>query len=273
MECKIKDITVYYEEYGTGHPLLLIHGWPLDHRHMWESFEPLFSQREGWRRIYPDLPGMGKTRAADWITKQDHMLEIVLEFMDAVAPGERFAIAGTSYGGYLARGIVHKRGSQLDGMMINVPVVETDSAKENLPEHKVIHEDPVFLAALGPEEQDKPGILAAQSLEALQIFREFYDPASAIADHEFLQRLRTNYPFSFEVDSLPQPFPAPALILTGRFDHWCGYREAYRLLDNYPRATYAVLDRAGHVLAMEQRALFQALASEWLDRVEEYMRG
>jgi len=271
MECKVKDVTLYYEEYGNGHPLLLLHGWPGDHRLNWNDFEPLFSERKGWRRIYPDLPGMGKTRAADWITNQDHMLEIVLGFMDAIAPGENFTIAGGSYGGYLARGIVHHRGSLLNGMMISVPVVELNPEKSHLPEHQVIHEDATFLAALTTEEQFVSEVLTAQSMETLQIMREFLLPAFAIADHEFLGRLRKNYTFSFDVDSLSQPFTAPALILTGRFDHWCGYREAYKLLDNYPRATFAVLDRAGHALATEQRSLFQALTSEWLDRVEEYI--
>jgi len=271
MECRVKDVTIYYEEFGIGHPLLLLHGWPGDHRHMWNDFEPLFSERKGWRRIYPDLPGMGKTRAADWITNQDHMLEIILGFMDAIAPGEYFAIAGVSYGGYLARGIVHNLGSQLNGMMIAVPVVELDPEKRQLPEHQVIHEDAAFLAALTPEEQDVSEVITAQSMETLQVLRECWIPAFAIADHEFLEQLRKNYTFSFDIDSLSQPFPAPALILTGRFDHWCGYREAYKLLDNYPRATFAVLDRAGHALSLEQKSLFKALTSEWLDRVEEYI--
>ena len=216
-------------------------------------------------------PAWGKLEPADWITHQDHMLEIVLGFMDTIAPGERFTIAGMSYGGYLARGIVHHRGSQLDGMMIGVPVVEIDPAKKHLPEHQVIHEDAEFLAALKPEEQFLPGVLTVQSMEMLQIHREFYGPAMAIADHEFLQRLDKNYAFSFDVDSLSRPFSAPTLMLTGRFDHWWGYREAYQLLDNYPRATFAVLDRAGHAMSLEQPLLFAALTNEWLDRVEEYI--
>ena len=43
-----------------------------------------------------------------------------------------------------------------------------------------------------------------------------------------------------------------------------------RLLDECPRGTLAVLDRAGHGVSIEQQTLFRALASEWLDRVEEY---
>jgi pimeloyl-ACP methyl ester carboxylesterase len=42
-----------------------------------------------------------------------------------------------------------------------------------------------------------------------------------------------------------------------------------QLLENFPRATFAVLDRAGHNLQIEQQLLFNSLINEWLDRVEE----
>jgi pimeloyl-ACP methyl ester carboxylesterase len=71
------------------------------------------------------------------------------------------------------------------------------------------------------------------------------------------------------VDTLPTPFGGPTLIVTARQDHLCGYRDAWDLLDNYPRATLAVLDRAGHFVNIEQDALCQLLMGEWLDRVEE----
>jgi hypothetical protein len=45
-----------------------------------------------------------------------------------------------------------------------------------------------------------------------------------------------------------------------------------KLVDNYPRGTFAVLDRAGHGLEVEQQAVFECLVNEWLDRVEEYQR-
>ena len=270
MECQVKDITIYYEEVGSGRPLVALHGAPLDHRHILNDLEPLFVNRAGWRRIYPDLPGMGKTRAADWITHQDHMLDIVLAFIDTIAPEERFVVVGTSYGGYLARGVVYRNGTQIDGMFINVPVIEADESKAELPQQQVIKEDAVFLAALRPDEQNMRDFIVVQSPELLQEFRQWFSPAGAMADHAFLERLDKNNSFSFNVDLLSEPFPAPSLILTGRYDNWCGYRDGFKILDNYPRATYVVLDRAGHALAIEQKALYRALADEWLDRVEEY---
>ena len=270
MECQVRDITMYYEEAGAGKPLLLLHGLTLDHRSMANDMEPLFADRSGWHRLYPDLPGMGKTRAADWITHQDQMLDLITAFVDAVVPGERLVVAGISYGGYLARGLVHHRGSQIDGLLLDVPLIETDAAKRQLPQPLIVCQDPAFLAALGPDEQDMKGFIVAQSMGLLAEFRQYIGPAIEIADHAFLQRLEQQFAFSFDVDTLPTPFPAPALFLTGRQDNWCGYRDAYRLLDNYPRASFVVLDRAGHALSVEQKTLFRAFVNEWLDRVEEY---
>jgi hypothetical protein len=143
-------------------------------------------------------------------------------------------------------------------------------AQRHLPQPLVVHADPGFLAALAPDEQDLRELIVAQSMELLSKFREVIGPAVEIADHAFLQRLQQHFAFSFDVDTLPAPFPAPALFLTGRQDPWCGYQDAYQLLDNYPRASFVVLDRAGHALSVEQKTLFRALVHEWLDRVEEY---
>ena len=79
--------------------------------------------------------------------------------------------------------------------------------------------------------------------------------------------------FSFPVDQLPQPFGEPALFLLGRQDHVVGYRDAWKILEHFPRATYAVLDQAGHVPSVEQVQLERALISEWLDRVEASASG
>lgn len=268
MECKVRDLNVYYEDVGSGRPVLMLHGGGGDHRYMFHHMEPVFKNRDGWRRLYPNLPGHGKTHRADWITSKDHMLDVALEFMDAIAPGERFAVAGLSYGGYLARGVVYRRAAQLDGLLLYVPSIVTEAGKSKVPKHRVLREDADFLAALTTDEQDLREIYVAQSMDVLEVFRNTLAPAFAVADHEFLRGLGPS--FTFEVDSLAEPFPAPTLILTGRYDPWCGYQNAYEILDNYPRGTFVVLDRAGHGLADEQQTLFRALVGEWLDRVEEY---
>ncbi len=273
LECRIKDLTIHYVTSGDqdGIPLVALHGLPLDHRHISNDLEPIFQGRRGWRRIYPDLPGMGRTGAMVGITHQDQVLDLILAFMDAVAPSKRFVVAGTSYGGYLARGMVHRRGAQIDGLLLNVAAVEIDKQKRNLPQHQVLREDSEFLAALQSDEQDMRDLVVMQSMELLETFRAFLSPAVAGADHTFLAQLRANSRFSFDEELLTETFPAPTLLLAGRFDHLVGYRDALRILDNYPRGTFALLDCAGHALAIEQKSLFQALVGEWLDRVDAYV--
>ena len=61
-------------------------------------------------------------------------------------------------------------------------------------------------------------------------------------------------------------FDKPTLILTGRQDNAVGYKDSWGLVENFPRATYAAMDRAGHFLALEQRELMQVLINEWLNR-------
>ncbi len=271
MECELGNISVHYEAFGEGRPIIMLHGWPTDHRHMAADFEPLFQDRTGWKRIYPDLPGMGKTPSREWITSQDQMLDIVLEFIDRIIPEQHFVVVGASYGGYLARGVIYRRAQAIDGALLLVPGILADFTQRTLPKRTILVEDRALVAELAPNER---GIFQSaavvQTRQVLDALRANIFPAVKIADQEFLERIEKQYTFSFDVDALAEPFPAPTLFLMGRQDSLGGYRDAWAILENYPRATYAVLDRAGHALGVEQVTLFRALVDEWLNRVEEY---
>jgi pimeloyl-ACP methyl ester carboxylesterase len=68
-------------------------------------------------------------------------------------------------------------------------------------------------------------------------------------------------------DASPEPFVQPTLFITGRQDQIVGYRDAWARLEHYPRATFAVLDIAGHNAHMDQPGLTAALMTDWLHRV------
>ena len=264
MKCDLGDLAIYYETYGSGRPIVTLPGRPSDHRIMARFMEPLFAQRDGWLRLYPDLPGTGRTPGSDRLATHDQMLEAVLAFIDTVIPGQRFVLAGLSYGGYLARGVVSRRAASIDGLLLCAPQVKADPAQAHLPPRTTIVEDPTVAAELGPV----AGLVVVQSQRVAEAMRNVLAEVQ-LADHPFNDRLEEAAPFSFDVDRLPTPFGGPTLIITARQDHLCGYRDAWDLLDSYPRATFAVLDRAGHFVNIEQEALCQALMREWLDRVEE----
>jgi pimeloyl-ACP methyl ester carboxylesterase len=272
MECQLENITVHYEVFGEGRPIIVLHGWSLDHRYEVSALEPIFKHREGWKRFYPDLPGHGRTPGEYWITNQDKILDVVLDFIDHVIPGRRFVVAGTSAGAYLARGVVYHRSASVDGLLLGVPLIVADDAKRILPPHVTLVEDATLMSELQADEAEVLDFAVVQSRKFIERVEADILPAIEMADTEFLTKIRPNpenYGFSFDVDALPEPFAAPTLIVTGRQDSAVGYRDAWAILENYPRATFVVLDRAGHGLYVEQEGLFNALVNEWLDRVEE----
>ncbi len=272
MRCHVRDLPVFYRAYGEGRPLLLLHGWGLDHRHMAHEMEPLFRGRRGWRRIYPDLPGMGRTPARDWIVNMDAILGVVVRLADALVGPQRWVLGGMSAGGLLARGVVHHRAEQLDGLLLTAPVIVADDAQRDRPAPSS------HVPERGSSSGDERAPAVPRTPEATRLtdaLQRYYAPASDSADHAFLDPIRQD-PRRYglgDLDSPGRPFPAPTLILTGRQDSSVGFRDAWRIVEAYPRSTFVALDGAGHTLAIEQQRLFRALVSEWLDRVEAYADG
>jgi pimeloyl-ACP methyl ester carboxylesterase len=141
-------------------------------------------------------------------------------------------------------------------------------AQARLPQRSVIVEDPQLLARIDPDfaplVEHLVVVQTAGVTEALySVLADGPEP-----DHLFNERLEAAGPASFEVDpQLAPPVAGPTLIVTARQDHLCGFRDAWDLLDRFPRATFAVLDRAGHFVPIEQEGLCRSLIAEWLDRV------
>jgi pimeloyl-ACP methyl ester carboxylesterase len=154
MRCQVQDLEVFYEQRGAGRPIVMLHGFTLDHRSMLGCMEPIFRRRKGWQRIYLDLPGHGQTSGKEWIKNSDDMLEVVLSFLDKVIAGQRFAVAGLSYGGYLARGLVHKRSLWIDGLLLTVPRIVSHPQDRMLPSKTVLLKDSEFLSRLSPQDRE-----------------------------------------------------------------------------------------------------------------------
>jgi pimeloyl-ACP methyl ester carboxylesterase/putative sterol carrier protein len=266
MECKVRDITMTYDEVGTGTPLLVLDGWGYSGHLTMIASEPVYEGRTGWRRLYPELPGHGKTPMPNWLQSPDDMLDALLEFIEAVAPREQFAVTGASWGAYLALGLLHRRPNQLVGMMLDIPGLGRLGG--DTPTKQVVRRDPEFAAALQPGEEWMGHVLVVQTramIDTLRALMAYWTPL----DPAFAPTLQGKS-FSFDAHILAEPFTAPTLFVMGRQDHLAGYKDAWSILDSFPRGTFAVLDRAGHLLDFEQPVLQKALINEWLDRVEEY---
>lgn len=71
-----------------------------------------------------------------------------LEFIDRTLPGQRFVLAGTSAGGYLARGVVLRRGHMMDGLLLRVPLVNPDDRARDLDSFRPLIEAPDLMQTL-----------------------------------------------------------------------------------------------------------------------------
>jgi pimeloyl-ACP methyl ester carboxylesterase len=275
MEYTVRDVTIYYEIHGSGIPVLMIHGWSPDHRLMKGCMEPIFQSMDTpWQRIYFDLPGMGQTPGRPWITGTDQMLNLILEFIDGIIPNQHFVVAGESYGGYLARGVIKERTALVDGLLLICPVAKQETLKDNAPALQVLEKDDAFLNSLSEEERQYfEGINVLQNKRVWERFKEDILPGLKIADYAFLENsLGQHVPYTVDVDQVEKPYRQPTLMVMGRQDSVVGYRDHWRIIENYPRASFVILDKAGHNMQIEQDVLFNALVKEWLERVLAEMR-
>ena len=274
MECDLENIKVNNEICGEGKPIIFLHGYYFGAslQEWLETVEPFFKDGNEWKRVYIDLPGMGKTPGADWIKSSDDYLDVVIRFIDKLFPDQKIVLAGYSYGAYLAQGVEHKKSEYMEGLCLLAPATRRRPDR-NTPGHVVLIENKELVAELPPDIAERiAGSFVVQDRKLIDLIKESLDKP-VWGDEDFLNRFSesgTLY-FSFDVEKPDQKFGKPTLIVTGRQDSVVGYQDQWLILENYPRATFAVLDRAGHWLMMEQEQLFIALFGEWLDRVKEQM--
>src|ERR1700683_935638 len=84
---------------GAGPPLMLLHGFPLDHT-MWRQQLEFFSDR--WRVGAPDLRGFGASVVTPARVPRDQMADDCSRLLDARGIAEPVTLCGLSMGGYVA---------------------------------------------------------------------------------------------------------------------------------------------------------------------------
>src|SRR5215216_6673367 len=95
---KINDIELAYTRRGQGTPLVLLHGYPLDH-HLWDDVAPLLE--DAFDLILPDLRGFGESTIFDSPFTMDDYASDIAGLLDQLEI-QKAAIVGHSMGGYVA---------------------------------------------------------------------------------------------------------------------------------------------------------------------------
>ena len=133
-----------------------------------------------------------------------------------------------------------------------------------------MHQSGELAGVLSPElEAEYRDYLVVQTPETLRRFQDYVAPSVPLVDRTALGRIFDHWQLREDPEGAAA-YAHPTLILTGRQDSSVGYASQWELLEHYPRATFAVLDRAGHALLHEQIELTHALVAEWLSRVREH---
>jgi 3-oxoadipate enol-lactonase len=118
----VHGVNLAVEARGEGPAILFVHGYPLD-RSIWrEQIDAL----EGYRRIAPDLRGMGQSDAPDLGYSMALYAADLAALLDALGV-EQVVLCGLSMGGYVAFEFVRQWRSRVRGLVLIDTRAEADA--------------------------------------------------------------------------------------------------------------------------------------------------
>lgn len=252
--------TLSYDDAGDGSCVLALHGAYSTHNELASALEPLFAPQDSYRRIYPDIPGMGMSPPHDSIQSSNDVIDLFDQFIDDQIGRGALVVIGHSYGAHLARGLAARRPLQVKGLALICPLIPGATNPEP---HAVVESDIDAAALLAPSiVEEYLGYFVVQTKETVQRFNDAVVPTIGRFDDVTVERIMSRWTLHPDPDETE--FGAPTLILTGRHDSWVGYRQQANLVDRYPRASYVVLADTGHALPHERPDLLSGLLVDWL---------
>lgn len=251
---------------GSGTPIVAVHGNGVDHRILLGLDDAL--DAPGWERIYLDLPGFGATRSLPADGGLPALADWLVGTVDELVGSQPFALLGNSLGGLLARHVGAARRDRLRGIALIAPVVDPRASARRVPAFEVHQRDDALLAALEPSDRAAfEEMTVRQTAVAWSAFRAEVLPGVRAASATAMARLAAEYTLE-EPEASAEPTDVPSLIVCGAQDQVVGWSDQRALLDHYRRATFAVLDGAGHNPAVDQPDLARALIRDWRQRME-----
>ncbi len=109
---QVNNIELAYTRRGKGTPLVLLHGYPLDH-HIWDVVAPMLD--DTFDLILPDLRGFGQSSTVDTPHTLDDFASDIAGLLDQIGIQET-AVAGHSMGGYVALAFANLYPNRVNGL-------------------------------------------------------------------------------------------------------------------------------------------------------------
>ena len=258
IRCGRVDLNVL--DQGAGRPVLLVHGFPLDHR-MWrrqvEALSPTY------RVIAPDLRGFGGSGGtAGTVTMEDFADDLNL-LLDGLEVAEPVTFCGLSMGGYIAWQFWKKYPARLRSLVL----ADTRAAADTPEAARKRHETAQRVLAKGVEEVAKdmvPKLFAKGTLERqpelVESVRQVMLATSPEGVAAALSGMAVRPDFTGELGRIE----VPTLVLVGAEDAICPPKEMRSIADAIQGARYVELAEAGHMSPLENADAFNAALEEFL---------
>ncbi len=120
----VNGVNLAVEVRGEGPPILFVHGYPLD-RTIWAH---QVAALEGFRRIAPDLRGMGRSDAPDLGYSIGIYADDLAALLDTLGIGE-VILCGLSMGGYVIFEFLRRRRERVRGLVLMATRAEADTGE------------------------------------------------------------------------------------------------------------------------------------------------
>jgi 3-oxoadipate enol-lactonase len=237
---KVNDINLTYARRGKGSPLVLLHGFPLDH-HLWDDVVPMLE--DTFELIIPDLRGFGESETVDTPYTMDNYASDIAGLLDQLHI-QKAAIVGHSMGGYVALAFARLYPERVSGLAL-----VSSQAPADPPERKEgRYKSAADVAANGISsvvETMTPKFTADPSLQArAREIMEKQQPAAYIGALKAMAE---------RMDSTPllSTFGFPVVIVHGEADALIPVDRAREIRDAIPGSLYIELKDVGHVPMLE----------------------
>jgi 3-oxoadipate enol-lactonase len=263
----INEFEMHFQDVGEGPPILLVHGFPLDHTLWTHQVEAL--QRE-YRVVNPDLRGHGQSEAPAGAYTMAQLAEDLHALLDRRAI-DRVVFAGLSMGGYIAFAFWRMYPDRLRALVLadTRAAADTPEGREN--RYKMIQQAqnegirPIVAGMLpkmvSPVTLESEPQVVAQARRMME-----HTPVDGVVGA--LQGMAQR-PDS--TSTLPT-IDVPTLILVGEDDAITPPTEARRMRDEMlaanrgqrPKVRLVTVPRAGHLSPLENPAAVNQALHDFL---------
>lgn len=247
---------------ADGPPVVLVHGFPFDHR-MWAP--QLEALSDTYRLVAYDIRGLGRSEPGDGQYTMETFVDDLLAVMDGLETGPVVG-CGLSLGGYILLRAMEREPDRFRALALCDTRSEADSDEAKVKRAAAIRR--VKAEGLIPLATEFPGLVLGpttleRSPEVASAIRAMIEgcPPLGVCGAQLAMAARTDTTLSLE------RIRVPTLLLFGEEDPITPPEVGREMARRIPNAVLKTLAGAGHVGSLERPEAFTAVLRRFLDDV------